>query len=141
MMNKCTASAGCFDGHGSAPEQYRQHCPMRHVHGYSGSHWMPASGDYLLRIAPAFARQQTNKQQSTNTPTKLAVLMAIAMRRYNTAHIAQWRRSRASLEATGWHHRGSTCSDSINWTCQHRFFQCFSSSNCRKRQQNTKDTP
>jgi hypothetical protein len=32
--------------------------------------------------------QQANKQQSTNTPTKLAAAMAIKMRRYNTAHIA-----------------------------------------------------
>ena len=57
--------------------------------------------------------QQANKQQSTNTPTKLAILMAIAMRRYDTACIARWRGSRASLEATGCHHRASTRSDSI----------------------------
>ena len=56
--------------------------------------------------------QQANKQQSTITPTKLAVSMAIAMWRYETACIAQWRRSRATLEATGCHHRASTCSDS-----------------------------
>ena len=58
--------------------------------------------------------QQANKQQSTNTPTKLAVSMAIAMRRYDTACIARWRGSRASLEATGCHHWASTCSNSIN---------------------------
>jgi hypothetical protein len=29
---------------------------MRHVQGYYGSHWMLASGNYLLRIAPAAAR-------------------------------------------------------------------------------------
>jgi hypothetical protein len=56
VANKCTSSAGRFDCHGSAPEQYRWHCPMRHVQGYSGSHWMPALGDYLLRITPAAAR-------------------------------------------------------------------------------------
>jgi hypothetical protein len=33
--------------------------------------------------------QQANKQQSTNTPKKLAVLMAAAVRQYNNAHIAQ----------------------------------------------------
>jgi hypothetical protein len=33
--------------------------------------------------------QQANEQQSTNTPKKVAVLMAMAMRRYVTAHIAQ----------------------------------------------------
>ncbi len=56
MTNKCTLSAGRFDGHGGAPEQYRWHRPMWHVQGYSGSHWMPASGDYSLRMAPAAAR-------------------------------------------------------------------------------------
>jgi hypothetical protein len=39
--------------------------------------------------------QQANKQQSTITPKKVAVLMAMAMRWYVTARIAQWRRSRA----------------------------------------------
>jgi hypothetical protein len=32
--------------------------------------------------------QQANKQQSTNTPKKVAILMAMAMRRYVTARIA-----------------------------------------------------
>jgi hypothetical protein len=61
MMKKCTLSASRFDGHGGAPEQYRQHCPMQHVQGYSGSHWMPSSGDYSLRIAPEAARATANK--------------------------------------------------------------------------------
>jgi hypothetical protein len=60
--------------------------------------------------------QQANKQQSTNTPRKQAILIAMAMRRYVTARIARWRRSRASLEATGRHHRASIMSDNINWT-------------------------
>jgi hypothetical protein len=53
--------------------------------------------------------QQAFKQQSTNTPApaKLAILMAMAMCRYVTACIARWRRSRASLEATGSCHRAS----------------------------------
>jgi hypothetical protein len=29
---------------------------MRHVQVYSGSHWMPPSGDYSLHIAPVAAR-------------------------------------------------------------------------------------
>ena len=69
MMNKCTLSAGHFDGHGGATEQYRRHRPMRHVQGYSGSHQMSASGNYLLRIAPAAARATINKttiKQYTN---------------------------------------------------------------------------
>jgi hypothetical protein len=56
VANKCTSSASHFYGNSGAPEQYRWHCPMRHVHGYSGSHWTLASGNYSLRIAPAAAR-------------------------------------------------------------------------------------
>jgi hypothetical protein len=33
--------------------------------------------------------QQANKQQSTNTPKKLAVLMAAVVRQYNTMQIAR----------------------------------------------------
>jgi hypothetical protein len=77
--------------------------------------------------------QQANKQQSTNTPTKLAVLMAMAMHRYVTACIARWRRSRASLEATGCHHRAGIMSDNINRTWLRWFFLCFHCQNSTKR--------
>ncbi len=70
--------------------------------------------------------QQANKQQSTNTPKKVAMLMAAVMRRYNTAHIAQWRRSRALLEATGCRHRARIMSDNINQTWLRKFFLMFS---------------
>ncbi len=76
--------------------------------------------------------QQANKQQSTNTPKKVAVLMAMAMCQYLTPRIAQWRRSRASLEATGCRHRASIMSDNINRTWLRRFFLCFHCQNCRK---------
>jgi hypothetical protein len=69
--------------------------------------------------------QQANKQQSTNTPKKVAVLMAMAMRRYVTAHIPQWRRSRALLEASGCRHWLSIMSDDINWTWLRWFFYVF----------------
>jgi hypothetical protein len=72
--------------------------------------------------------QQAYKQQSTNTPGKLAILMAMAMRRYVTAHIAQWRRSRASLEATGRRHRASIMPDNIVRTWLRCFFLMISSS-------------
>ena len=65
MTNECTSSAGHFDGHSGALEQYRWHRPMGHVQGYSGSHWMLASGNYLLRVAPAAARA-TGKQTKIN---------------------------------------------------------------------------
>jgi hypothetical protein len=117
MTNKCTSSAGRFDGHGNAPEQYRWHHPVWHVRGYSGSHWTPASSNYLLCIAPVAARGATGKQTTINKCTyKLAILMAMAMRRYVTARIAQWRRSRALLEATGRCHQTSIMSNNINRT-------------------------
>jgi hypothetical protein len=65
MTNECTSIAARFEGLADAPEQYRQHHPMRHVKGYSRSHWMLASGDYLLHIAPAAARA-TVKQTTIN---------------------------------------------------------------------------
>ncbi len=66
-------------------------------------HW--ATTHYVLPQRPP--GQQANKQQSTNTPKKVAVLMAMAMRWYVTVRIAQWRRSRASLETTGCCHWAS----------------------------------
>ncbi len=72
--------------------------------------------------------QQAYKQQSTNTPAKLAILMAMAMRRYVTACIAQWRRSRASLEATGRRHWASIMPNNIVGTWLQWFFSMFSSS-------------
>jgi hypothetical protein len=68
MTNKCTSSAGRFDGHGGATVRYEAHHPMQHVQGYSGSHWMPASGNYSLRTASAAARA-TGKQASINKYT------------------------------------------------------------------------
>jgi hypothetical protein len=85
--------------------------------------------------------QQANKQQSTNTPKKVAILMAMAMRRYVTVCIAQWRRSRASLEATGRRHRASSMSDNINRTCYDVFFWCFHCQNRRKRSRVNAKTP
>ncbi len=69
--------------------------------------------------------QQANKQQSTNTPKKVAMLMASAVRQYNTVCIAQWRRSRALLEATGRRHQASIMSNNINWTWLRRFIYVF----------------
>ncbi len=70
--------------------------------------------------------QQANKQQSTNTPKKVAKLMAAAVRRYNTARIARWRRSRALLETTGSCHWVSIMSDNIKGTWLRHFFLMFS---------------
>jgi len=108
-----------------AMKQYMRHCPMQHVQGYSGSHWTLPLGDYSLRIAPATARATTRKTTMQNVPTLLAILMAIAMRQYNTKLITQWRRYRAFINATTCHHQASTCSDSTNRTCQCRLILAF----------------
>jgi hypothetical protein len=111
--NKCTSAVGHFDGHGGALVQYEAHRPMQHDQGFTGSHWTPPSGDYLLRIAPAATRATINTMIMQNVPTFLAVSMAIAMRRYYTAHIARWRRLVAFIKATKRHHRTSTRSEML----------------------------
>jgi hypothetical protein len=68
MTSTCSYVVGRFDGHGSPLVQYKVHRPMQNVQGYSGSHWMPPSGDYLLRIAPTAARA-TGKQATINKYT------------------------------------------------------------------------
>ena len=92
--------------------RYGAHCSMQHDQGFfTRSHWTPPSGDYSLRIAPAATRAIINITIMQNIPTLLAVLMAIAMRRYYTMRIARWRRFMALVKATKRRHRASTCSD------------------------------
>jgi hypothetical protein len=125
MASTCSSVVGRFDGHGGLPVRYKAHCLMQHVQGYSGSHWMLASGNYLLRIAPAATRAKGKQTTINKSPTKLAVLMAMAMRRYVTAPITQWRRSRALLEATGCHHWATIMPDNIKGTWLRCFFLMF----------------
>jgi hypothetical protein len=48
--------------------------------------------------------------------------MAVAVHQYNTAHIAQWRRSRALLEATRRRHQASIMSNNIKPDMATTFF-------------------
>ena len=67
--NECPSSVHHVDGHGEALKQYMPHRLMQHVQGYTGrSHWMPPSGDYLLRIALAAARATANKTAMYHAP-------------------------------------------------------------------------
>ncbi len=93
------------------------HASLQHVQGYTGSHWTPPSGNYLLCNALAAARATANKTSIKNLPTLLAVSMAVVVQQYNIMRIALWRRFMAFLKATRRHHWVSTHSDSINWTC------------------------
>ena len=114
-----------YDGHADALEQYGVHRLIQHDQGFTRSHWMPPSGNYLLRIAHAATRVTINKTSMENVPTLLAILMAIPMQGYNTAHIAQWRRFVAFMEATKHCHQASTHSDIIKGTHQLRLFWKF----------------
>ncbi len=97
----------------------------QHVQGYPGSPWTLPLGNYLLRIATATATATANKTMTKNGPTLLAILMAVAVRWYNTALIAWWRRSRALVEATGCHHWASIVADSIQGIYLRRFLLMF----------------
>ena len=125
MAKECTSIAGHFDGHGSAPVQYRAHSPMQHDQGFIGSHWTLPSGNYSLRIAQAATRATINSTIMKHVPTLMAVLMAITMWRYYTAHIAGWGRFVAFIKATKHHHRTSTRSDIIKGTRQVRLIWTF----------------
>ena len=83
--------------------------PMQHdQQGFVGSHWTPPLGNFALQIAPLAARAPINSTMMQHVLTLLAVSMAIAMRRYYTTCIAQWRRFVAFIKATKCHHRTST---------------------------------
>ncbi len=69
--------------------------------------------------------QQQTKQRWKKAPTLVAVLMALAVSRYNTTCIAWWRRFMAFLEATGCHHWASIHYNSIDRMCQCQFFVLF----------------
>jgi hypothetical protein len=49
---------------------------------------MPPSGDYLLCVAPMATRATANKTTTKKWTNLLAILMAMGMRQYDTAHIA-----------------------------------------------------
>jgi hypothetical protein len=65
MTSKCTSVAAHFEGFVEAPVLCGVHHLMHHVQGYSGSHWMPPSGNYLLCIAPAITSATANKTAMT----------------------------------------------------------------------------
>ncbi len=125
MTSKCTSIAARFKGLVDAPEQYAQ-CGMSRATSEATGRCHRATTCSVLPQRPP--EQQANKQQSTNTPKKVAMLMAEAVHQYNTARIAQWRRSRALLEATGCRHWASIMSNNIIRHGYDVFFLMFSSS-------------
>jgi hypothetical protein len=44
-----------FNCHGDAAVQRGAHSPIKHIQGFTRSHWMPPSGECLCRITPVAA--------------------------------------------------------------------------------------
>ena len=88
-VKQYTTIATRFDGRDDAPVQCHVHFPMEGVQGFTRSHWTPPSGEYLLCIIPADNRVACKKKSTKRAPYLLAILMAVVVCRYNTAHIAQ----------------------------------------------------
>jgi hypothetical protein len=89
MMNECAYAAGHFNGHADPLKQWTWHCPMQQSRATldaPGSRHRATTCSVLPQQPPG---QQANKQQSTNTPKKVALVMVMAMRWYVTARIAQ----------------------------------------------------
>ncbi len=69
MAIKCTSITVHFDGVADAPVLCGVHRPMQHVQSYSGSHWMPPSGNYSLcaaSVAAGVTAKKTTIKQFTN---------------------------------------------------------------------------
>ncbi len=49
QQQKCTNFLAIFDGHGGAPVQYRLHCPIEEVQGFTRIHWALPLGKYCGR--------------------------------------------------------------------------------------------
>jgi hypothetical protein len=48
-IKQYTHFAGCFHGNCDAAVQYRAHCPVEEVQGFTTSHWMLPSNKHLLQ--------------------------------------------------------------------------------------------
>jgi len=57
---------------GDAPVRRGAHCPIEHIPGFTGSHWMPSLGKCLSRITPA-AAMVINIVESKQNKTKQTI--------------------------------------------------------------------
>ena len=64
---KCRQIAGNFDCHTDAVVQHGVHLPIKHVQGFTRSHWMLPSGEFLRRIAPAATMVDESVENTLNT--------------------------------------------------------------------------
>ncbi len=70
---KCRRITGNFDCHADAAVRRGVHCPIEHIQGFTGSHWMPPLGMCLRHIASAAAMIDGFVETTLNT-TKTQLL-------------------------------------------------------------------
>jgi hypothetical protein len=68
---KCRQIDNNFDSHGDAAVRRGAHRPMKHIWGFTGSHWMQPSGECLRRIAPAATMVDEFVETTQNINKKL----------------------------------------------------------------------
>jgi len=78
-----------------------------------------------MLFSHGYARQIINNRK--NAADLLAILMAMRIRRYGAEHIAQYDRSRATLDATGRRHRARIAPYRPSGRHGHRFWRKKSS--------------
>jgi len=96
---------------------------------YGGSSWLPqkpleaAIGQVFAPYCPG-GRQglHADKKNDEKASYLPAVLLVVAVRRYDTKRIAQWRGTRATPEATGCHHWANIAADRMNRSRKSQFF-------------------
>ena len=64
---KCRQTDDNLDGHDDAAVRCGAHRPMKHIWGFTRSHWMPPSGKCLRRIAPAAVMVDEFVEATQNT--------------------------------------------------------------------------
>ncbi len=84
-------------------------------------HWVSIR-TLLPRRTTGFACRQKNDEKASYLP---AVLLAMAVRRYNTKRIARCRGTRATPEFTGCRYQASIAADRMNWSRKSQFFPSF----------------
>ena len=88
----------------------------------TGSRHWASIRTVLPRRTTGFACRQKNDEKASYLP---AVLLAVAVRRYDTKCIARWRGTRATPEATGCRHQASIAADRMNPLRKSQFFPSF----------------
>jgi len=91
----------------------------------TGSRHWASIRTVLPRRTTGFACRQKNDEKTSYLP---AISLAVAVRRYDTKRITQWRETRATPETTGCRHRASIAANRMNQSRKSRFFRVFSSS-------------